>query len=247
MAEEYQWDYHPKLSNQVTRAGLMWQRGPLVSIFVPVIEVAITNPVEGAVFTAPVTIQVDAVTVTSQGSTVTQAQFYANSIMLGTDSVPPYSYNWLNVTSGFYVLTARVWNDQGAMATSMPIQVQVIPGTAITDQDGDGLPDDLEEEYFGGPTNANPNALCTNGADSVRQAYIAGINTTNPAARFALHLAKPLTWNSASGRQYTVYRTTNLLEDFQPLQTGLVGGSFTDTVHGAERKNYYKIGVELAP
>ena len=116
-----------------------------------------------------------------------------------------------------------------------------------TDLDGDGLPNDWEEAYFGGPTNANPNALCANGADSVRQAYIAGINPTDPTARFGLQLAQPLTWNSTSGRQYTVYRTTNLLEDFQPLQTGLVGGSFTDVVHGAELKNYYKIGVELAP
>lgn len=116
-----------------------------------------------------------------------------------------------------------------------------------TDLDGDGLPNDWEEEYFGGPTNANPNALCANGADSVLQAFIAGIDPTDPAARFGLHLAQPLSWNSASGRQYTVYRTTNLLEDFQPLQTGIVGGSFTDVVHGAELKNYYKIGVELAP
>ena len=116
-----------------------------------------------------------------------------------------------------------------------------------TDQDGDGLPNDWEEEYFGGPTNGNPNALCANGADTVRQAFIAGLDPTDPAARFALHLAQPLTWNSTSGRQYTVYRTTNLLEDFQPLQTGLVGGSFTDVVHGAELKNFYKIGVELAP
>ena len=116
-----------------------------------------------------------------------------------------------------------------------------------TDLDGDGLPNDWEEEYFGGPTNANPNALCANGTHTALQAFIAGLDPADPAARFALHLAQPLSWNSASGRQYTVYRTTNLLEGFQPLQTGLVGGSFTDVVHGAELKNYYKIGVDLAP
>ena len=132
---------------------------------------------------------------------------------------------------------ARAWSEWTA-STQLPED---------GDLDDDGLPNDWEEEYFGGPTNANPSALCANGANSVRQAYIAGINPTDPAARFALHLAKPLTWNSASGRRYTVYRTTNLLEGFQPLQTGLTGGSFTDIVHGAELKNYYKIGVELAP
>ncbi len=115
------------------------------------------------------------------------------------------------------------------------------------DEDGDGLPDSWENTYYGGPTNANPDALASNGVNTIKEAYIAGLNPTNPAS--LLVVSNPqgnvVQWQSISGRVYSVEWTTNLLSSFQPLATNLTSGIFTDLVNQAENKIYYKIKVRL--
>jgi len=120
------------------------------------------------------------------------------------------------------------------------------------DTDGDGLPDWWEEQYFSGATNANPNTICSNGVNTVRQAYIAGLNPTNPASLFLTSVLRSppsvLHWNAVSGRVYSVWWTSNLLSgDFLPLGSNIpwTGNTFTDTTYNAEDKGFYKIDVEL--
>jgi len=117
-----------------------------------------------------------------------------------------------------------------------------------TDIDGDGLPDDWEMLYYGGATNANPEATCSNGVNTVRQAYIAGLDPTSPDAQFTLDSIGPLQWVAVSGRVYTIYWTSNLLSGFQPLETNVpwTSGAFTDTTHTTESKGFYKLEVELS-
>ncbi len=121
-----------------------------------------------------------------------------------------------------------------------------------TDTDDDGLPDYWERQYYGGPTSAVPTDSASNGVNSVQQAYIAGIDPTDPDAAFLLSsvFSSPssvLSWNSASGRVYKVYWTSNLLENFQLIQSNLswTPAIFTDSAHSAEEKGFYKIEVEL--
>jgi len=51
----------------------------------------------------------------------------------------------------------------------------------------------------------------------------------------------------SSGRVYTVQWSTNLLENFQPLETNIpwMANSFTDSVHNPGSLNFYKIDVQL--
>jgi len=117
---------------------------------------------------------------------------------------------------------------------------------AGTDIDGDGIPDDWETFYYGGATNASSSAMASNGVNTVLQAYIAGLNPTNPAAFFTLDSLGPLQWSAVSGRVYTIYWTSNLLNGFgTPWKTNITDGSYTDTTHAAEEKSFYKIEVEL--
>ncbi len=115
------------------------------------------------------------------------------------------------------------------------------------DLDDDGLPDWWEEEHFDGETNANPNATCSNGVNTVRQAYVAGLDPNDPDSAFltSIFLDKVLRWSCVSGRVYSVWWTTNLLESFQPLETNLpwTQGSYTNP--DAPPCSYYKIKVEL--
>jgi hypothetical protein len=123
----------------------------------------------------------------------------------------------------------------------------------VVDSDSDGLPDDWETQYFGGATNANPAAMAANGVNTIYETYIAGINPTDPAAQFDLSIQqlaaqRLLQWNSVTGRIYSVYGSTNLLNGFQPLETNIVWpqNSWTGQVSESQN-NFYRIKVQLAP
>ncbi len=104
-----------------------------------------------------------------------------------------------------------------------------------------------QEDHFGGATNANPNATCSNGVNAVWEAYIAGIDPTDPNVAFLTSIlpGEILQWSCVSGRVYSVWWTTNLLNDFQPLETNLpwTQGSYTNS--DAPPCSYYKINVQL--
>ena len=121
-------------------------------------------------------------------------------------------------------------------------------GAGTDDGDGNGLPDTWEQQFFGG-AGVNPSAVCSNGINTVIEAYVAGLNPTNSSARFGItnHTRNLIQWNAVSGRVYNVYWTTNLLAVFQTFETNYTGGAITDSLHSAAGKCFYKIDVRLAP
>jgi len=95
------------------------------------------------------------------------------------------------------------------------------------------------------------NAVAANGVNTVLEAYIAGLNPTNPASLFEAALTNQsqtgfvVRWNAVSGRVYSVYGSTTLPDGFQPLETNILWpqNSWTDTVERAG--SFYKVDVEL--
>jgi hypothetical protein len=70
--------------------------------------VTLTSPVDGTSFTAPAMITL-AATVTTNGNTITQVQFYnAQTNLLSEDAFPPYLFTWNPVSAGHYAVLARV-------------------------------------------------------------------------------------------------------------------------------------------
>jgi hypothetical protein len=116
------------------------------------------------------------------------------------------------------------------------------------DGDGNGLPDAWERLYFGAP-GVDPNAICANGCNTIQQAYVAGFSPVDSSASFIITEinGKRIEWEAVSNRVYTVYWSTNLLNGFQILESNYVGGSFTDTLHGAAGRCFYKLDVRLQP
>jgi hypothetical protein len=92
--------------------------------------IALTSPVDGAVFAAPADIKL-AVTISQDGNSVTNVSFFANATALGSVSVPPFSLTASNLAAGAYVLTA-VSSARGISATSAPVNVSIVTPTSIS-------------------------------------------------------------------------------------------------------------------
>jgi hypothetical protein len=143
--------------------------------------------------------------------------------------------------------TSGTTNNTGAI-TLTNVASSIAWQWALTDADADGIPDSWELQYFGGATNADPNAICSNGINAVRQAYIAGLNPNDPQSVFrasAPSAGKVLGWNTISGRVYSVYFSTNLMSGFQCLESNIpwTQDSFTNSTTAP--CGYYKIDVRL--
>jgi hypothetical protein len=125
---------------------------------------------------------------------------------------------------------------------------------ASGDSDGDGLPDDWENQHYGNIATVDGGTMASNGVNTVLEAYIAGLNPGDSASVFKVidqklqPAGRVVTWNATNGRLYSVYFTTNLLTpDLWPMIHETASGSFTDTTHEAEDKGFYRIKVRLAP
>ncbi len=86
--------------------------------------VAVTSPTNGGVFAVGSTITLVANAADSTGF-VTNVQFFQGATQLGADSTPPYQYIWNNPPAGFYTITARSTDNNGLMATSAPVSIEV--------------------------------------------------------------------------------------------------------------------------
>ena len=75
--------------------------------------VSITSPADGAQFTAPADITVDATASDPDGS-VTRVEFYINGNLAGSDTTSPYSFTHEDVPVGDYVLVARAVDNLNA-------------------------------------------------------------------------------------------------------------------------------------
>ncbi len=87
---------------------------------------AISSPSNGATFTAPANITINATASDSNGS-VTRVDFYAGTQLIGNTSTAPYAVTWNNAPAGTYALTAVARDNGGASGTSSPVNVTVNP------------------------------------------------------------------------------------------------------------------------
>ena len=81
--------------------------------------IVLTSPANGATFTAPATINLDA-NVTANGHSLSRVQFYNGTALLGESTTAPYAFTWSSVSVGSYGLTARLVYDAGTTLVSTP-------------------------------------------------------------------------------------------------------------------------------
>jgi hypothetical protein len=86
--------------------------------------VTLTQPSNGATFTAPATVNL-AATASDADGTVTKVEFFNGTTKLGEDTTAPYSFTWSGVAAGTYSLTARATDDLGGVTTSVSSRITV--------------------------------------------------------------------------------------------------------------------------
>jgi hypothetical protein len=88
------------------------------------LKVSITSPLNGTTFGTPTNINITANAYTSSG-TITKVQFFSGTNKIGEDVSAPYSFTWMNVTTGNYALRTVVINSSGASASSSIVNISV--------------------------------------------------------------------------------------------------------------------------
>ncbi len=86
---------------------------------------SLTSPANGTVYAnAPASVALAANASDSDGS-ISKVEFWSGGTLLGTDTAAPYAFTWNAVPAGSYSLTARAFDNRGAMSNSLPISVRV--------------------------------------------------------------------------------------------------------------------------
>ncbi len=85
---------------------------------------SLTAPANGATYTAPATVSLTATAADSDG-TVSKVEFYQGATKLGEDTTSPYAYTWNSVAAGSYTLTAKAYDNSGAVTSSASVGITV--------------------------------------------------------------------------------------------------------------------------
>jgi len=113
-------------------AGVTWKWGNCSSANrLP--EVSITAPANNVSYNAPASFSVTA-NATDPDGNISKVEFFLNGNLQGTDSQVPYSTTLGNLSAGTYTLTAKAYDNQGAVATSNAHTITVINNTNPDDE-----------------------------------------------------------------------------------------------------------------
>jgi hypothetical protein len=100
--------------------------------------VSLTEPTDGASYTAPATITLRATAADADG-TVRKVEFFQGTTLLRTDEASPYEFTWSNVGPGSYSLTAVATDNAAARTISAVVRVTVCPHDSRGKAKGDDV------------------------------------------------------------------------------------------------------------
>jgi hypothetical protein len=187
--------------------------------------VSITAPANGATYTAPASVTINA-TAADPGGSVSKVDFYQGATLLGTDTTSPYSYSWTNVAAGSYSLTAKATDNGGAVTTSaaVGITVNAAGGATLLSQ---GKPVTVSSTEYGTGANAVDGSMTTRwgSAFSDPQWIYVDLGATHTITQVILE------WEgtSAYGKSYQIQTSANA-STWTTVYTTTTGNGGNDTL-----------------
>jgi PKD repeat protein len=194
----YEWQFVPVAGETFTDQGTAdcVQVAPPEANQQPV--ATLTEPADGATFTAPAAITLSATASDADGN-LNRVEFYRGSTFIGSDATAPYSITWTNAAAGSYTLTARAVDDAEAWASSTTVRVTVTPPSNSAPTVS--LTSPLDDANFTAPATITLEATATDvdGNLSRVEFYegttLLGSDATAPYA---------FTWNNVAAGTYTL-------------------------------------------
>ena len=163
----------------------------------------------------------------------------SNVLQIGPAS---YAYNRAQVFINSTNAATFVQSSQSSVTLSVTNRgrlerVDLLVSMTFVDADGDGLPDNWEQQFFGGlGQNANQD-FDHDGMNNLDE-YKAGTNPADPNSRFAFirverHPTSGLVvqWASVQGEAYQLQRSGDLLSNFSTIQSSISATPPMNTYH----------------
>jgi hypothetical protein len=94
-------------------------------------EVSLTSPTSGQAFAAGSDVPLEAQATDADGS-ISRVDFYAGTTLIGSASVAPWRFTWVDAPIGAHNLSATAFDDQGAQRTSSAATITVVAGDSGT-------------------------------------------------------------------------------------------------------------------
>jgi hypothetical protein len=135
-------------------------------------------------------------------------------------------FSWTGMSSGQHYLEALYSGDGLSLQASRLVRVTVL---GVVDTDGDGLPDNWENQNQFDPNESSGANGPEGDADSDQFSniaeYLAGTDPRDPDSLLEIITqtdgGRQLTWKSVPGKSYRVYATANVTESFEPISTAI--------------------------
>jgi len=97
--------------------------------------VALLTPVNNASLIAPASINLTAsAAAVGAGNTISKVEYFQGSTLIGSATAAPYTFNWANVPTGTYSITAKATDTKALTQTSSVVTVKVntLPTVSLT-------------------------------------------------------------------------------------------------------------------
>jgi len=175
--------------------------------------IAIISPLTNANYSAHSNVTISA-NATDADGTISKVEFFQGETKLGEALSAPYGFDWNEVATGSYVLSAKATDNNGAVSTSAVVNVNVVcPPVQVSIADVYALNNVIDAKntiYIGyGPTSLSITALAQ-GAQDYTYSWNTGANTPSIVVSAAGTYTVTVTY--AGGCQTTASITINTLD-----------------------------------